>query len=182
MAHLPIDFCRKTAAARRARGMTQSTLARSVGCAQSAISMFESGHPEKLSLEFVRRIAAQLDLVLDEQSDAAMPPDNGNDCGQLCYCPNPHCYSNIPYKVSGGLTLWPTPVCGEGDAVYCQVCGEVLERACPVCARPFTEGAFCPVCGKPRITPLLPPGVSSDNWIQEQRTEIQQWHNLMRKA
>jgi DNA-binding XRE family transcriptional regulator len=181
MANLPIDFCRKTAAARRARGMTQSALARSVGCAQSAISMFESGHPEKLSLDFVSKIAELLEIPLDEPMQPSLPQKRNNTANQDCYCPNPHCFSNIPYVVNGELLLWPTLRSCTGDAaVYCKICGEVLERACPGCGASIDGGAFCGICGEARITSSLTSEVSAAHYAEKQLKAITQWRDLIR--
>jgi DNA-binding XRE family transcriptional regulator len=158
--------------------MTQSALARSVGCAQSAVSMFESGHPEKLSLDFVRKIAELLDIPLEEQVTPVAPESQNRAGNQNCYCPNQLCFSNIPYVLNGDLFLWPTLLSCTEDDIYCKICGEVLERACPGCGAPLDTGAFCSLCGEPRITATLPAQNSAEQYAENQRAAIAQWRAL----
>ena len=178
MATLPIEFCRRVARERRARGLTQSALARVAGCKQSAVSMFECGHPEKLSMEYVRKIAEILEIPLESVEEGrALEPDT---CylGKKGYCPNPFCLSNIPYEIEGELVLWPALTAVGEDARYCRVCGEVLEDACSTCGSRIEAGAFCVRCGRPRITPVISPGTSPQEWITRRRAEITQWREL----
>ncbi len=178
MAHLPIDFCKKVAQARRAKGLTQSALARSAGCAQSAISMFESGHPEKLSMDFVRKVAEILDIPLNEEPTLSATEREETPFAKKSYCPNPSCLSNIPYQISGELILWPAITNLSADARYCQICGEVLEFSCPQCGRDASPGAFCEGCGAARITAAVPPGVSQSVWMEERRDAIREFRGL----
>ncbi|MFA7171978.1 MAG: helix-turn-helix transcriptional regulator [Kiritimatiellia bacterium] len=178
MAYLPEDFCRKVAAARREQGLTQSALAKAVGCAQSAVSMFERGHPEKLSIEFVEKIAGILKIPMEEKTRNNIPEFLPAFSLQKGYCPNPACLSNIPYIINDELFVWPELSLLTGNIKYCATCGEVLECCCPGCARPITEGACCQSCGHPRVMATLPPGVSSELWVVQRRNEIQQWRSL----
>ncbi len=154
--------------------MTQSALARSVGCRQSAVSMFEGGRVDKLSMDSVRKIAALLEIPMDGATNGEAPAV----CGQKAYCPNPACLGNIPYVVNGALIVWPAVAAAAEGAVYCRICGEVLERACIECGLTVAEGAFCAACGKPRITPAAPRDVSHSEWSAQRRAEIQQWRAL----
>ena len=178
MAHLPIDFCRKVARGRRAKGLTQSALARSVGCAQSAISMFESGHPEKLSMEFVSKVAEILEIPLEEQPLNSQKGSVETLFSKKCYCPNAACLSNIPYDINGELILWPTVTGLNDGSRYCKICGEVLEFSCPECGRDVSTGAFCDGCGTARVVPVLPPGVQPENWVVEKRSEIREFRDF----
>jgi DNA-binding XRE family transcriptional regulator len=177
MAHLPKNFCREVAEARRARGMTQSALARSVGCRQSAVSMFEGGRADKLSMDSVRKIAAILEIPL-EGTQSAESAGTSAACGQKVYCPNPACLGNIPCCAGDVLMVWPSVAPAAEGAVYCRICGEVLERACPECGRPVGEGAFCAACGRARIAPAVPEGLSAPEWMAQRRMEIRQWREL----
>lgn len=180
MAQLSEDFCRKVAAARREQGLTQSALAKAAGCAQSAISMFESGHPEKLSMEFVEKIAGILKIPMAEKPRTQIPELPPAFSLQKGYCPNPACLSNIPYIINDELFVWPELILLTDNIKYCVTCGEVLERRCPGCERPVTaEGACCASCGHPRVLATLPPGVSSELWVIGRRDEIRQWRSLL---
>ena len=178
MAHLPIDFCRKIARARRAKGLTQSALARSAGCAQSAISMFESGHPEKLSMEFVRKVAEILDITLEEETQEPAAGSKETLFPKKGYCPNAACLSNIPYEINGELMLWPTVTGLNENSRYCRICGEVLEFSCQECGHDICEGAFCEGCGTARVTAVVPPGISQAGWMEQRREEIREFRDL----
>ncbi len=178
MANLPEDYCRAVAAARREQGLTQSALARSAGCAQSAISMFESGHPEKLSLEFVEKIAGILKIPMEEQAFRKTQDLPASVYSKKGYCPNSGCLSNIPYIINDGVLAWPQLTLLTGAEKYCAVCGEVLEKCCPRCESPVTAGACCLNCGHPRVIMALPPGVVQEEWVAGRRAEIRQWRSL----
>ncbi|MFO7936744.1 MAG: helix-turn-helix domain-containing protein [Kiritimatiellia bacterium] len=174
MAHLPIDFCRKVAKTRRTKGLTQSALARNAGCKQSAISMFESGHPEKLSMESVRKVAEILDITLDEEKDETVADDNKDLFSRKAYCPNAACLSNIPYMINGELIIWPKVSNFSNASRYCKVCGEVLEFRCPECGRDVGEGAFCEGCGRARITAVSTEDMAPGEWVKRRRAEIRE--------
>ncbi|MDA3923559.1 MAG: helix-turn-helix transcriptional regulator [Kiritimatiellae bacterium] len=178
MAHLPTEFCKQVAAARRAQGITQSALAKSAGCKQSAVSMFESGHPEKLSMEAVEKIAKILNIPLEAQKHKELPAAS---CSKKGYCPNSACLSNIPYIINCDLFIWPKLIGLTDELKYCSICGEVLERSCPQCGGQVTEGACCGICGHPRVMTALPPGTDPTEWVTERRNEIQQWRRLTDK-
>ncbi len=181
MAHLSTTVCRQLAHARRARGLTQSALAQAVGCKQSAISMLESGQPEKLSKESVAKIAKLLGVTLEEPvRDPAAPeaaplaPDARNG-----YCPNAACPMNVPYVVAGELFFWPRlqPLVRGGR---CAACGELLESRCPHCeAAATSEGACCPVCGGPRVANTVPAGTDAEEWAARRRRELTEWRSLL---
>jgi len=181
MAHLSTDFCRAVATARREQGITQSALAMSVGCKQSAVSMFESGHPEKLSMEVVKRIAAKLNIPFEKQSGNEFPEIPAISYTQKGYCPNTACLSNIPYIINDQLHLWPELTDLTDELKYCATCGEVLERCCPGCESPVTAGACCGICGHPRVMTALPPGTDPVKWVITRRDEIRQWRSLTQK-
>lgn len=177
MAHLSLTICRHFARARRDKGMTQSALALAVGCAQSAISMLESGQPEKLSQETVVKIAEVLGVVLDT---AAAEPVRQAPAGfaPRGFCPSAACPSNVPYAVSGELLFWPRaqPVPG---ALRCAFCGDVLETRCAQCGAALAEGACCTACGCARVTSTLPPEAHPEQWAEQRRREIAEWRGLL---
>jgi len=180
MAHLSIAICRQLSRARREKGLTQSALAQSVGCKQSAISMLESGQPEKLSQETVGKIAALLGVMLESQAsqttDHSLPSSFSADARG--FCPNAACYSNVPYVVQGELLFWPQAQHLAAGA-HCAICGELLEPRCPHCGAPVTEGACCTLCGSPRVTNTLTPGSAPEAWAAQRRHEITEWKSLL---
>ncbi len=180
MADLPIEFCRQVAKARRAKGLTQNALSRIIGCTQSAISMFEGGHPEKLSIDFVKKAAEILEIPLEDEHSHSAHMTTGSSFLKKGYCPNAACLSNIPYEVNGEVILWPSSRGYSDDSRYCNVCGEVLEFSCPECGCDVSEGAFCERCGKARVICTLPAGLQPEDWIKSKRTEIRELKVLMR--
>jgi hypothetical protein len=140
--------------------------------------MFESGHPEKLSMEFVRKAAEILDIPLTASEATATESLEGSDFSKKGYCPNAACLSNIPSVINGVAVIWPTLSAAGELSRYCKVCGEVLESSCSGCGGAVTEGAFCGVCGASRITAVAPPGVSTEEWVKQRRVEILQWREL----
>jgi len=147
MAQADLTLYRKLREARRQRGVTQSHLAREVGCKQSAISMMERGNPSALAWESVERIAEFLDVDLGGHEP---PSGRSHDVahGTRRYCPVLDCPSNMPYVVQGELRFLPADDAASGP--HCRYCGEVLESACPnpECAGPVVKGAACcPACG-----------------------------------
>lgn len=181
MAQLSITFCRQLARARREKGMTQSALAQAVGCKQSAISMLESGQPEKLSQEAVGKIAALLEVALESPSSPSSvlrPPSSGSLPAPV-YCPSAVCPSNVPYAVAGELLFWPRAQPLAAGGKHCASCGEVLERQCPHCGAAVTEGACCHTCGGAKVTDTLPPGTDPEAWSAQRRREIAEWRALL---
>lgn len=179
MAHLSPTNCRLLARSRRDKGMTQSALAQAVGCKQSAISMLESGQPEKLSQEAVEKIAKLLGVTLEtppgapaaDPRDLAAPAAGG-------FCPSAACPSNVPYVVQGDLLFWPRlqPVASGGR---CAFCGELLETRCPQCGAAVAEGACCTACGGARVANTLPPGTVPETWAAQRRRDIAEWRALL---
>lgn len=177
MAQLSISICRQLARARREKGMTQSALAEAVACKQSAISMLESGQPEKLSLETVAKIAALLEISLPSEPVAVS--QSIQPLAHVAYCPSALCPSNIPYTVDGELLFWPQPQPGH-RGTRCAACGEVLEWCCPTCGSAITPGACCQSCGTPRVTNTLPESTDVEAWVAQRRRELIEWRSLIR--
>ena len=179
MASLSFVFCRQLSRARRDKGLTQSALAQAVGCKQSAISMLESGQPEKLSQETVSKIAALLGVVLETPSSESTPSLAPPSVSSVVrgYCPNAECYSNTPYVAQGDVLFWPRlqSLAGGGHCIFC---GELLEARCPQCGAAVTEGACCPACGSARITNTLPPNTSPEVWSAQRRHDMAEWKSL----
>lgn len=179
MAHLSTDFCRRLALARREKSMTQSALAQRVGCKQSAISMLESGLPEKVSKETVEKIAKLLDVPLDAPSSPGSSDAPVLPSGSRGYCPSAACPSNVPYAVQGELFFWPRPQ-SLSAGPRCVFCGELLEARCPQCGAPVTEGACCPQCGVPRVTNTVgPEAAAPEAWAERRRRELAEWKSLL---
>ena len=157
MTNLRPEICIKIRDARRAAGISQSALAREVGCGQSALSMFEQGAGTKLNDEVIGKLAEKFGIDLREEGtgdslSGAGLPVHCAESGRA-FCPNPDCPTNVRYTVSGRVFARPDraaadPVGGR----FCAVCGEVLERSCPSCGAPVHEGAVCSHCGSPYVT------------------------------
>jgi len=154
--HLSPEFCARVRAARREAGLTQSALAREVGCKQSALSMFEQGDGTKLNDEAIGKLAKKFGLEIKTKSAESATPPLSSILHPLSsasgYCPNPHCPSNHRYQVEEKILYRPDraaadPVGGK----YCAVCGELLERHCPNCGAPVHDGAICSLCGDPYV-------------------------------
>ena len=179
MAHLSTSFCRQLAQARRDKGMTQSALAQAVGCKQSAISMLESGQPEKLSQDSVEKIASLLGVALETPgANPNSEPRALSFAEARGYCPNAACHANIPYVAQGELLFWPRlqPLSGGRHCVFC---GDLLESRCPQCGAPVAEGACCPACGEARVANTLAPDAVPENWAVQRRREIAEWKKLV---
>ena len=175
MAHLSISFCRQLARARRDKGLTQSMLAQTVGCKQSAISMLESGQSEKLSQETVEKIAALLGVPVESPAPHSMPAAAS---GAFGYCPNADCYSNVPYVVQNELFFWPR-LHSLALGNRCVFCGELLESTCHQCGAPVAEGACCSTCGTPRVTNTIAADVPAETWAAKRRRDIAEWKALL---
>jgi len=179
MASLSLIFCRQLSRARRDKGLTQSALAQAVGCKQSAISMLESGQPEKLSQETVSKIAALLGVALEapDSESASHPAPPSFSAVVRGYCPNAECYSNTPYVTQGEVLFWPR-LQSLSEGGHCIFCGELLESRCPQCGAAVTEGGCCPACGCARITNTLPPNTPPEVWSAQRRHDIAEWKAL----
>ena len=175
MTHLSLEICRRLAQARRDKGLTQSHLAREIGCKQSAISMLESGQTGKLSTESVGKLAGLLGVELPA---AAAPAPETPVPGMRGYCPDAQCPSNLPYLVQERLLFWPRlqDTAAGGRCVYC---GDVLETHCPGCGGSITmDGAACGACGAARVADTLPPEADRGVWLRERRRELAEWRRL----
>lgn len=159
MTNLDPEICQKLKQARREAGLSQSSLAKEVGCKQSALSMFEQGDGTKLNDEVINRLAKKFNVDLSPKpvESAKTPLEVAATCmapsATRGFCPNPSCPSNRAYTVEGRTFLKPDlsvadPVYGK----FCALCGEVLEKVCPSCGRPVHEGAVCSWCSAPYIS------------------------------
>ena len=131
--------------ARRAKGISQASLAAQSGCAQSAISMMELGRHDALAKEKLMRLTELLQVTIDL---AQFEPDQS----QQGFCPNQYCPSTHVYQAGKEIFLWPRlyPV-SELHGRYCRYCGEVMETNCVQCGHAAKEGACCRHCGAPYI-------------------------------
>ena len=175
-----IDCCLRLAEARRSKGMTQSALAKTAGCMQSAVSMFEKGDPAKLADSTVEKIAGILGVKLEDgkPKPAAEEQPHFHVHG---FCPNCSCPSNVPYAVDGRVIFRPvreiaSPSCGP----RCVECGEVLETCCPSCGAPLNDGACCAACGAAYVTAVVPDGAEAESWARARRAEIRDIRELGR--
>ena len=160
MIDLSPEICRQIKMARREAGLSQSILAKEVGCLQSALSMFEQGDGTKLNDEVIAKLCKKFGIELSKAGESAAPcvavPTQVPRAANVhAFCPNPTCPSNIPYVVDGRSLLRPDfeqadPVGGK----FCAVCGEILERACQNCGAPVHKGGICSFCGQPYIAAL----------------------------
>ena len=144
MQNVSKTICQAFKDARRALRLSQSVLAKEIGCHQEAISMFECGNSTKLSEEYVSKLAKRLGIDLkklqDEEANAGKPADASVSVG---YCPDCECPSNSGYTVRDRAFYRITLQKG----IYCAHCGEVLEKCCPSCGAVLNEGACCMICG-----------------------------------
>ena len=165
--------------ARRVKGLSQDAIAREAGCTQSAVSMMELGRQDAVSRETLRKIGALLDVEVGE-SDATRPA--GRECtaagGRVC-CPQAECPSNVPFAVAGVVVFHPRAQPAGRAGVYCGYCGEVLLTACPVCARPLSEGGHCRDCGAAYVNSPAVPSLAPDVWAAEHRKQIAEWRALL---
>lgn len=183
MSNVSKDLCLRFAEARRANGLRQTELAVQVGCTQSALSMFESGQPTKLSDETVKKLSEILGVPLhEEQSESGTSLASASCAPQSVvhgFCPDCHCPSNVPYVVEGRLFYRPSrKVASPIGGVRCTLCGEVLEMRCPQCGANLNDGACCAVCGATYVTPVVEEGLDVTAYAQARRAEIIQLREL----
>lgn len=158
--------------ARLQRKMSQSELARQVGCKQSALSMFEGGRMTALNDQTIGKICHFLGIL---------PPSTGEQQAMMAvqpvvekvraYCPNPECPSNLPYSVNGQELFLPRRLEVSAAEHHCRWCGEIVERACPECGAAVQSGAFCTQCGHTYVTCVEP--VRKETF--QQRLQLVQW-------
>ncbi len=141
--------------ARQHRHMSQSELARKVGCKQSALSMYEGGRTTALNASVIGKICDVLGLIPPTQAELAAKPSA--ETKTRCFCPNSECISNLPMTIGAQTVYFPHHHQMTTDEVHCPWCGEVVERACPECQAPVNEGAFCKQCGTPYIVSEVKP-------------------------
>ena len=159
MTNLDSSFCLALAKARREAKISQSELAASVGCKQSALSMFEQGEPTKLNEDVVAKLAERFHLEIKTTAEGGTVSASRPTSVQG-FCPNPNCPSNKPYRVGEVTFFLPDrtladPVKGR----FCAMCGEVLEKKCPNCGAPIHAGAVCSLCGERYVSSLSHDGV-----------------------
>ncbi len=160
MINLSPDICRKIKEARRDCGLSQSVLAKEVGCKQSALSMFEQGDGTKLNDEVIKKLCEKFNIELLEEkpvvqnqqsfikSTISLEVNKG-------FCSNPACPSHQAYEVEGKKFLKPNRQLQDpAGGKYCAICGEILEKSCPNCGMPVHDGAVCTHCGENYI-PLV---------------------------
>lgn len=152
MINLHPEICRKIRDERRERGISQSLLAKEVGCKQSALSMFEQGDGTKLNDEVIKKLCDKFGIELSTDKVAIDIPQVAAPLRvfetEKGFCPNPSCPSHAAYEVEGRKFLKPDrrvqdPVGGK----FCAICGEVLEKRCPNCGAALHDGAVCSICG-----------------------------------
>ena len=127
-------------AARQRRHLSQSALARQVGCRQSALSMYEGGRDSALSAQTVGKLCEALGLLPPAEGELRPGAETGPQEAERVFCPNAACPSNLPVGVGGRTVLAPRAHLAGAEEVHCAWCGEVLERACPECGAPVDDG------------------------------------------
>jgi len=156
--NLSPEICHQLKEARRAAKLSQSDVAREVGCKQSALSMFEQGDGTKLNDEVIEKLARKFNVVLRPKAPEAVevvpmrPLFSVSGEAHTAFCPNPNCPTNHRYTVEGRDFLRPDRVLADPvGGKFCAICGELLERRCPNCGAPVHEGAICSLCGDPYL-------------------------------
>ncbi len=134
--------------ARQQHHMSQSELARRVGCKQSALSMFEGGRHTALNASVIGKLCDELGLLPPSQTELA---ETLKVFGQRTFCPNPECPSNLPLMIGDRQVFVPHKNIAQASECHCAWCGEVLERACTECGAIINNGAFCTHCGTPYL-------------------------------
>lgn len=160
--------------ARRSQGLTQSELAREAKCAQSAISMYESGRLDVLSRRTVKLIAERLGVQIPRASTGSDDALSVASTRLKC-CPVDDCPTNIPYIVRGKLHFSPALVEARADEpTRCAMCGEVLEQCCPneSCGAPLSEGGCCSRCGASYVAVTRVMRGPLEEWVVRRRVEI----------
>ncbi len=136
-------------AARQRQHLSQSALARRVGCKQSALSMYEGGRHTALNASVIGKICDVLGLLPPTPSELTAQPAPA-ECVRT-FCPNTACPGNLPLALGERVVLVPKTHFANVGEHHCAWCGEVLESACPECGAPIQAGAFCVHCGVPYI-------------------------------
>lgn len=152
--------------ARRRKGLTQAQVAEAIDCKQSAVSMFENGRRDALSRDKLVSLGKLLDV---DPSRAAQESDAPT--GNLRYCPDVNCPSNVPFMVGGRVAIRPsmTPVSGSAPS-YCRYCGEVMAASCSnaECKESPEPGAFCAACGTAYISTATIAAPSAE-WVRSRQ-------------
>jgi transcriptional regulator with XRE-family HTH domain len=179
MINLSKEICFKIAEARREEGLSQSDIAKEIGCTQSALSMFEKGNGTKLSDETVKKLSARFNIPLENEKASTNSVINTLGEMRRGYCPDSSCPSNIPYIVAGKLFFRPMrTIASPNGGKFCACCGEVLEKRCPTCNAPLNDGACCGVCGSIYVTPIIPDEVDVYAYTKARIEELSTLKNL----
>lgn len=150
--------------ARQQRHLSQSALARQVGCSQSALSMFEGGRTTALNAQTIGRLCSELGLLAPHAAELSDGPAGVTE-GVRSFCPNPECPSNLPAVIGGETVLVPRKHLAAEHECHCGWCGEVLERACASCGAPVNAGGFCASCGGRYVTVSVPAGKKAADYV-----------------
>jgi DNA-binding XRE family transcriptional regulator len=168
--------------ARRLKGLTQSEVARHIGCTQSAVSMWESGRPDALARDKVELLAKFLEVDTGAIAAAVAPAPAAAEAVVLKYCSVAGCLANVPFTVRDAVCLHPRMVLASpGEKTCCTSCGEFMASQCPKpdCGADVAEGAFCPRCGTPYVaSPSEAKGAAALRFSDEQRQRIVQLREL----
>lgn len=157
--------------ARLQRHLSQSAVARLVGCKQSALSMFESGRMTALNDQTIGKLCELLGVLPPTASERAAPVVVTQPVLTRAFCPNPECPSNLPYQMNGMDVGLPRRLMVTERECHCKWCGEVLEKSCPECHAPVQSGAFCSHCGHAYVA--MPEPARQE--VLEHRLQLVQW-------
>lgn len=130
--------------ARVLKGKTQAEIADPIGIHQSQVSQLESGGFDAVSRPKLDALVALLGL------DPAMFSSAKKGTEPLLKACSGHlCPSHLVLKVGGQWHEAIRPQVIDAKRIACEICGEVLMKACPHCAEELVAGSFCPYCAAP---------------------------------
>lgn len=127
--------------ARVLKAKTQAEIADTIGIQQSQVSAIESGGFDAISQPKLDALVALLGL------DPAMFATAKKAADVLLRACSGHlCPTHLILKIGGSWRQAIRPQVIDSKRIVCEVCGDVLLKACPHCSEPLVAGSFCPYC------------------------------------